>query len=83
MLSLGESAVADLRDETWSLLGELIALRAEGQRLRRELESWPPSYVGASTELPRTFDDQPLPEPFDQRPTWVPDGEDDRPTLRC
>lgn len=61
--------VASLRDSTWDLVGELIALRHEGERLRQELESWPPAEMAAETE--------------DDRPTWIPDGDDRRDTVRC
>jgi len=84
METLGEvDMVRSLRDSTWDLLGELIALRAEGERLRQELESWPPSSpeMLAASDLPRTFDDVPFEE--DDRPTWIPDGEDRRDTVRC
>ena len=84
--SLGEwrsqsgSSRAEPSNSIESLLSELCALRLEGQRLRLELESWPPAYAAPET-LPPTFDDE-----DSERPTWIPDGEDRgerRDTLRC
>lgn len=80
METVGEmDFVASLRDSAWDLVGELIALRHEGERLRQELSSWPPAEL-AESELPATFDTH---DEEDDRPTWIPDGEERRDTVRC